>query len=189
MNLGSSETTMVATDPVKPGMPYAGATMAKYLTAQIYALSGQKTQREIAQEIGYDKPNMISMFKRGETKVPFDKIPLLAKALHVDPAHLFRLAMEQQWPRLKNTVDAIFKNVASDNEAEIFLKKWRERTQDRDPSPTGEINDAVDVMLDALFGKLPLKTAPSSKAVKHPDDEGLGFDQLLLAHHFRGEDE
>jgi hypothetical protein len=29
--------------------------------------------------------------------VPLDKIPLLAKALGVDPAHMFRLALEQYW--------------------------------------------------------------------------------------------
>lgn len=56
----------------KPGMPYSETSMARYLTKQIDALSGIKNQREIAAEIGYDKPNMISMFKRGETKVPLD---------------------------------------------------------------------------------------------------------------------
>src|SRR5271157_5534513 len=99
-------------------MPFANSSIAKYLDRRIDNLKGVKTQREIAVEIGYEKPNMISMFKRGETKVPLDKIPLLAKALHVDPAHLFRMAMEQQWPGMKETVDTIFKNVASDNEAE-----------------------------------------------------------------------
>ena len=173
---------------LKPGMPYAQTRMARYLTTQIDALAGQKTQREIAVEIGYEKPNMISMFKRGETKVPLDKIPLLAKALHVDPAHLFRMAMEQQWPGMKETVDTIFKNVASDNEAEIFLKKWRERTRERDPSPTGQISAVIDEALDTLFGKLPPKMAPSTEAVKHPSDECPGY-ELLLAHHFRGEEE
>ena len=40
------------------------------------------------------------MFKRGEVKVPLNKIPLLAKAINADPAHLFRLALEQYWPGL-----------------------------------------------------------------------------------------
>ena len=120
----------------KAGMPYAETPIAQYFTKQIDALSGVKTQREIAAEIGYDKPNMISLLKRGETKVPLDKIPALAKALHVDPAHLFRLAMEQQWPGMKAVVDEIFKNSASDNKTETLLKPWREITKERDPSPT-----------------------------------------------------
>jgi len=145
------EATVTTKPGVKPGMPYASTHMANYLTQQIDALAGHKTQREIAHEIGYDKPNMISMFKRGETKVPFDKIPPLAKALHVDVAHLFRLAMEQQWPGMKTTVDEVFKNIASDNEAEIMLKKWRERSHERDPSPTGNIAVAFDKFLDEVF--------------------------------------
>ena len=74
----------------KPGMPFADSAIAKYIDKKIDELKGVKTQREIAAEIDYDKPNMISMFKRGEARVPLDKIPLLAKALGVDPAHMFR---------------------------------------------------------------------------------------------------
>ncbi|MGZ9053126.1 MAG: helix-turn-helix domain-containing protein [Rhodoplanes sp.] len=66
------------------------------MNKQITAISGVKSQREIAAELGYERPNIISMMKRGETKLPLDKVPALAKALHVDPAHLFRLALEQQ---------------------------------------------------------------------------------------------
>lgn len=144
---------MSPTKTSKPGMPYANTRMAIYLTKQIDALAGVKNQREIAQEIGYEKPNMISMFKRGEAKVPFDKIPALAKALHVDPGHLFRLAVEQQWPGMAEVINDIFKNLASDNEVEILLKKWRARSSDRDPSPTAAIGETVDTMLDKIFGK------------------------------------
>ena len=126
--------------------------MAHYLTKRIEALSGIKNQREIAAEIGYDKPNMISMFKRGETKVPLDKIPLLAKALHVDPAHLFRLAMEQQWPGMKAVVDEIFNNIASDNETASLLKPWREITKERDPSPNSRSAEILDRAFKEIMG-------------------------------------
>src|ERR1700722_20655079 len=83
---------------IKPGMPFADSAIAKYINKKIDELKGVKTQREIAQEAGYEMPNIISMFKRGESKVPLEKIPLLSKALGVDPAHLFRLALEHYWP-------------------------------------------------------------------------------------------
>ncbi len=139
----------------KPGMPYSETPMAHYLTKQIDALSGIKNQREIAAEIGYEKPNMISMFKRGETKVPLDKIPLLAKALRVDPAHLFRLAMEQQWPGMKVVVDEIFKNIASDNETENLLKPWREITKERDPSPNSRTAKILERAFKEIMGVAP----------------------------------
>ena len=79
----------------KPGMRYAASSMADFLTKQIDALKGIKSQRQIAAEIGYDKPNMISMFKRGESKVPIEKIVPLALAIEADPKHLLRLHFEQ----------------------------------------------------------------------------------------------
>ena len=132
-------------------MPFADSAIARYLDKQIDALKGVKTQREIATEIGYEKPNMVSMFKRGEAKVPLDKIPLLAKALHADPAHLFRLALEQYWPDLGATIGAIFGRMASENEEEIILKKWRAATSNTDPAPTHLIGVAVDKMLEDAF--------------------------------------
>jgi transcriptional regulator with XRE-family HTH domain len=118
----------------KPGMPFADSRIAGYLTKQIDALLGRKSQRQIAQEIGYDKPNMISMFKRGEARVPLDKIPLLAKSLNVDPAFLFRLGMEQYWQDLR-VVNEVFGTVVSRSEAEI-ITAIREIVGDADPKFT-----------------------------------------------------
>jgi len=106
----------------KPGMPFADSAIAKYIDKKIDELKGVKTQREIAAEIGYDKPNLISMFKRGEARVPLDKIPLLAKALGVDPAQMFRLALEQYWPDRGDIIEKLFGRLASENEEEIFLR-------------------------------------------------------------------
>src|ERR1035441_9580889 len=89
----------------QPGMPHANTALAKFLDRRIDALKGVKTQREIAAEIGYAKPNIVSMFKRGECKVPLEKIPALAKALGVDPAHLFRLGFEVDWPNLAGVIE------------------------------------------------------------------------------------
>ena len=68
--------------------------VTQYIAKQIdIQVSLGKNQRLIAKEIGYGKPNMISMFKRGEARIPFGKIPALAKSLNVDPAYMFRLAI------------------------------------------------------------------------------------------------
>jgi transcriptional regulator with XRE-family HTH domain len=122
----------------KPGMPFADSKIASYLSKQIDALQGIKSQREIASEIGYDKPNMISMFKRGEAKVPLDKVPALAKAINVDPAFLFRLALEQYWPDVASALAPVFRTVISRNEEKLILA-FREMTNDTDPEITQEI--------------------------------------------------
>src|ERR1700733_11682805 len=137
----------------KPGMPFADSAIAKYIDKKIDELKGVKTQREIATEIGYDKPHLISMFKRGEARVPLDKIPLLAKALGVDPAHLFRLALEQYWPDRGEIITKLFGRLASENEEEILLKHWRAATRNTDPETTVRIELAVSKMNESLWGK------------------------------------
>jgi transcriptional regulator with XRE-family HTH domain len=119
----------------KPGMPFADTPIAQYLSKQIdIQVSMGKKQRQIAQEIGYDKPNMISMFKRGEAKVPLDKIPLLARSLSVDPAFLFRLAMQQYWPNERETIVSIFGDILTKDERHL-VEMFRRATKDLELAP------------------------------------------------------
>ena len=94
-----------------------------------------KIERRIAVEIGYEKPNMISMFKRGETKVPLDKIPALAKALNVDAAFMFKLAVQQYWPDMGKAIAEIFGTVLTKNETKM-IELIRRLTKGSDPELT-----------------------------------------------------
>ncbi len=131
----------------KAGMPYADMPLAQYISKQIDVQASMgKNQRQIAQEIGYEKPNMISMFKRGETKVPLDKIPALAKALNVDAAFLFKLAIQQYWPEMGQTIAEIFGTVLTKNETKM-IELIRRRTKDTDP----ELTRGLKRRLKAVF--------------------------------------
>jgi transcriptional regulator with XRE-family HTH domain len=88
-----------------------------------------KTQADIAREVGYDKPNMIAMWKAGTAKIPLDKVPQAAKALGMDPAFLFRLAMSQYWPDAAETIAHVFGTVLTENE-KALIDKAREITGD-----------------------------------------------------------
>ena len=102
----------------------------------------KKKQREIAKEIGYENANILSMMKHGDAKVPFDKVPALAKALDVDVGHLMRLAIEQYWPGLKDVIKDIFGNVVSENEMNL-VQDLRTDSRDTDPAFTSEQIEAV----------------------------------------------
>jgi hypothetical protein len=94
-------------------------TVAQYVEQQI-ALSN-KTQKQIADEIGYDKANIITMIKTGATKLPINKVGPLARALHVDPAHLLRLVMEEYLPETWETIQGIVgQSLLSDGEVEVL---------------------------------------------------------------------
>jgi len=65
----------------------------------------ERSQREIADALGYERANIISMFKTGVTRVPLDKVPALAHAVDADPAYLVNLWLEDYAPELKRVVD------------------------------------------------------------------------------------
>lgn len=45
---------------------------------------------QLADLLGYDHPNIISMFRSGKTRVPLAKVPALARALGLDARELLR---------------------------------------------------------------------------------------------------
>ena len=79
------------------------AEVIERLLEQLKATSG-KTQRDVANEIGYENPNIITMFKQGRTKVPLNVVGPLAEALEVSPAYLMKVALQEYAP---NTFAAI----------------------------------------------------------------------------------
>jgi transcriptional regulator with XRE-family HTH domain len=115
--------------------PYNQSRMARYLDRQIDALKGEVSQRDIAAKLGYPKSNIISMFKKGEAKVPLDKIPALADALHVDIGHLMRLGLEQYWPDKLDVITKVFSRAVTENEYEI-VETIRKASHDTDPKAT-----------------------------------------------------
>ncbi|KAA5603500.1 helix-turn-helix transcriptional regulator [Roseospira marina] len=97
--------------------------IAHFLDERLTNLQGVKTQRQIAKELGYDRANIVSMFKRGDAKIPLDRLPALARAIDVDLAHLLRLGLEQYWPaddRAWYELNSIMKRVVSENEMAII---------------------------------------------------------------------
>lgn len=126
---------MASPDESARVQPYNQSRMARYLERQIDALKGEVTQRDIAAKLGYPKSNIISMFKKGEAKVPLDKIPALAEALHVDVAHLMRLGLEQYWPDKMDVITQVFSRTVTENEYEI-VECIRNASHDSDPKAT-----------------------------------------------------
>lgn len=57
-----------------------------------------KTRKEIASAIGLDKPNMISMLRTGDTKLPLARLGSLAQAVGTDPVALLKLCLREYYP-------------------------------------------------------------------------------------------
>lgn len=107
------------------------------------------SQKEIAEAVGYNNQNMITMIKQGDAKLALDRVPAMAKILQVDPKHLFRLALEQSYPpaavaTLMTMLDASI----TTNEMKV-VEIFREKTGNTDPEITPELQARIE---DALSG-------------------------------------
>ena len=129
--------------------PYQDTPLAKFLDARVLELKYKKTQGEIAEEAGFVSPNMMTMIKKGATKLPLDRVPALAKALECDPALLLRLALEQAEGSTSATAiyDIIGQPITRNEMA--WITELREASGDTDPRLTSRAKTA----LRAVFGK------------------------------------
>lgn len=94
-------------------------SVAAYIRMQI-AISGV-AQKDIAEALGYDNPNVITMFKQGKTKLPINKVGPLAKVLGVDAVHLLRLVMTEYCPDTWQAIQHLIgKSLITTNEMEII---------------------------------------------------------------------
>jgi hypothetical protein len=118
-------------------------TVAQYLEQQI-ALS-EKSQREIAAECGYERPNILTMIKQGDTKLPLNKVGLMAKALGVDPIHLLRLTMSEYMPETWGVLEELIGEQLVSEKEMTLIHLARDVTDgvDLDYLEDGELRKAV----------------------------------------------
>lgn len=118
---------------MKNKYPWEGSPFTLLLRERIERLSATKTQREIAADIGYSKPNILSMYKRGEAKVPLERLPEFSRALGVDIGLMFRLWLEQTWPNEKSAIAGmVSERIVTSNERAL-LKLIRTYLDEDDP--------------------------------------------------------
>jgi hypothetical protein len=78
-----------------------------------------KQQNVIAREMGYDRPNIISMFKVGTSRVPLDRVPALAEAVGVDPVGLVNMWLAEYEPNLLKVLEGSVGMTLTDAEREL----------------------------------------------------------------------
>jgi transcriptional regulator with XRE-family HTH domain len=109
------------------------------------------TQREIAARAGYPRPNIITMFKTGETKIPIEKIPVFAEILGIDSKRFLRIALQEYSPNVLAVIERRFGPQISRNEAEI-LQEIRKRSNGADPKlVTQAQRDAIGAFVARLL--------------------------------------
>ena len=101
-----------------------------------------KTDEEIARELGYETPVILTMWRNGIVKVPIEKIPALARALNVDAGNLLTRALHDYAPTVLAVLEETFDFMATPNERE-WVKVIRHLSGDSDPRMTKEMRQTI----------------------------------------------
>ncbi len=80
-----------------------------------------KTQAEIARQAGFPKPNILSMLKQGQSRVPIERIPALADACMVDSAYFLRLALSEYHPEVFAVIVDTIGEPLTENERDMVI--------------------------------------------------------------------
>lgn len=82
--------------------------------------ASDKTQHEIAHELGLERSNIITMFKQGRTKLPLNKVVPLSRACGVDPAKLMLLCLEEYQPGILEALGEALRATVTEDEAALL---------------------------------------------------------------------
>lgn len=121
-------------------------TVAQYLTRQVEICV--KTQAVIAEEAGFPNSNVISILKKGVSKVPVNRVPGLARALGVDPVYLLGLVMNEYMPETWAVISEVLgKNLVTQAEHEV-LNVVRESSEGYEARPiTGSEKEELAMLV------------------------------------------
>jgi len=108
------------------------------------------------------------MLKRGETKLPVNKILALAEALEVDPAPLIRLALHDYMPNPAEAIEQALGHIATMYEYEFLLQPWRLATVDRDPAPTPALAAGIRRLLLSRISQTRIGSVVGLAAIDGP---------------------
>ena len=83
------------------------------------------SQVSLAEALGYANANMISLFKKGTTRIPLDKVVPFARALDVDPAEMIREWFDTYMPGILPTVIDPYIGMALTANEEAWVRRLR----------------------------------------------------------------
>lgn len=98
--------------------------VASFISTRI-RITGKK-QIDIAEEAGFDKPNVITMIKQGKTKLPLAKVGAMARALETDPTHLLKLCLSEYQPETWEAVSPYMEEMLTSDEMKFIraIRNW-----------------------------------------------------------------
>jgi hypothetical protein len=137
-----SKTSERESDNMQHAVSTQTTSFRQFVIGKMEVIAPTKDDAQIAHELGYHGPRIIQLIRRGEARLPLDKVRLLANAINADAGYLVRLWLAQYLGEDSELLGPI----VSANEAAI-LAIIREASSFADPA----VNETQARRLVAIF--------------------------------------
>jgi transcriptional regulator with XRE-family HTH domain len=87
--------------------------LATLISTRLQDISNRKSQGEVADEVGFNSKNVLSIIKRGSTKLSLDRVDAMAKALELDLRTLMLPALRQYFS--EDVINALRETFAAED--------------------------------------------------------------------------
>lgn len=145
--------------------PFSKSPLSRLLQAHVQKHVDNGTLDDVAQAVGYGKPDMLRRFASGEVRVPIDRAVPLAKALGISPSLIIGLGVVDHWPHLADVIACL--TVGSDTPQTIAVAEQTDAPADdqfaRDEAPVSSPTNPLPIAADMSCGwvNMNFKVAPS----------------------------
>jgi transcriptional regulator with XRE-family HTH domain len=87
--------------------------LATLISTRLQDISNRKSQGEVSDEVGFNSKNVLSIIKRGSTKLSLDRVDAMAKALELDLRTLMLPALRQYFS--EDVINALRETFAAED--------------------------------------------------------------------------
>jgi len=128
----------------------ASVPFHEWLSVQINQ-SG-KTNVELADALGYPRPNVIAMLKTGAMKLPLNKIGQMSRALGIDPVFLLQRVLSDSAPEMWSALNEVLSGRLVTGNEMALVEFVRSRLPGIDANVIGykEFSDALEGPLEMI---------------------------------------
>lgn len=95
----------------------------------------KKSDQEMAEELGFSRAGVYTLIKTGAMKLPFSKVPLLAKALEQSPSDVLAVMLKDYCPELWEVVNKVWGPMDLSTNEKKLLSAYRTLCQEQDVEP------------------------------------------------------
>lgn len=153
--------------PKKPITYTTDSDVANLISTRLAILADRgQEQKDVAVAMGYDKPNVVTMFKSGATRVPLNRAPACAIALGVDPLQFLMMCLKEYKPEIYDVFEPLLREKGVSTEAAYRIAKRVDAIAAEEKLLLAP-ERITDADLDAILKPLLHKIAVSVDGVHH----------------------